>query len=324
MNNDLDQNRTDINSALLVINEILDERKESVFQIKATNTSKGYKTDWNHFISWCSKNGYDSLPVNDEAYAIYITTLALSGYKTSTITRRMSAISQAHFVAGYCSPKTLTVRMVIAGIRRAYGIKEIGKHPLHVDMLKSILNMLPNNLKGSRDKAILLIGFSGAFRRSEVVAIDVEHLHFNDTGLLIEMRKSITNQKKAGETVVIPYGVCRNTCPVKAVQDWIKNSGIKMGPLFRSINRHGQMYVNRLSDKAISLILKEYVKAAGFNEEFYSSHSLRVGFVVSAAMTGKSEQSIMAHTRLKTDRIISKYIQMAHMIQENGAIDIGL
>ncbi|OAB30294.1 hypothetical protein PMSD_21190 [Paenibacillus macquariensis subsp. defensor] len=319
----INRDATEIESAIVVIEEILEKHVEVNFSgTIAYSTSRGYKTDWSDFINWCSTYGYDSLPVDDEAYALYIAGLALNGYKTSTIKRRMSAISKAHIMAGYRNPKTEKVRKVIASVRRAYGTEEIGKEAILIDMLKEMLEYLPDNLKGTRDRAILLIGFAGAFRRSELVSIDIDHLQVKQQGLEILIAQ--TDQEIDGKPVIIPYGQGSSTCPIKAVQDWIQEAGINKGPLFRPINRHGQLGEKRLSGDAVSLIVKEYVIAAGFNKEQYSSDSLRAGLATSADIAGKREQSIMTQTRHKSDKMIRRYRQMENTIEVNAASDIGL
>ncbi|WNR43009.1 site-specific integrase [Paenibacillus roseipurpureus] len=304
-----------------IINDILDSTKKRISREKSTNTIRAYSADLDHFTTWCTEKGVNSVPVDDEIFAIYLTSLAISGYKTSTIYRKMSAISHAHIVNGFKRPKTVSIRKIILGIEDVYGNEEVIKTPVPVDLLKVMLSKVQLKLKGTRDKAILLIGFSGALRRSELVAINVEDISFNDKGIEVIIRKSNNNQNKSCEKLVIHYGNCIDTCPARAVQDLITLSGIKSGPLFRCNYRIGS---NRLNDRAVTLMLKRYVKAAGFDEKLFSSQSLRSGFIITATKAGYNDQSIMVRSRYNTSVMIRKYTALAEALHETEVKNIGL
>lgn len=275
-------------------------------------------------MKWCERFNLPSLPTNEETFAVYLTNLAHDGKKTSTIQRRMSAITRYHIEAGFPSPKTKRVKIVWAGIRRDLGTAEIGKLPVEIDTLKLMLNELPDSLIGIRDRSILLIGFAGALRRSEIVKLDIGDLKIVKEGLVLNIRHSKTDQEGKGESIAIPYGSNEETCPVRAFQAWIRASNIAAGPLYRSINRHHQINENRLSDRAVALIVKRYIEAIGLDERLYSGHSLRSGLATTAAMSGKSERSIMAQTRHRSEAMVRKYIRMGSLFVENAAADIGL
>lgn len=316
--------KQEISKANSLMNEILTEAKINVQESQSENTTKAYESDWRQFQLWCINNDFDSLPSNEETIALYLSYLAMEGYKTSTIHRKMSSIITAHRDKGYGSPVTQTIRRVMAGIRRRYGTEENGKKPILIDDILSMLKHIPENVKGIRDKALLLIGFAGAFRRSELVSLDVTDVRIDPKGLIVKIKKSKTDQFGQGQSLGIPFGKNKDTCPVEAYRTWLEVSNIKEGPIFRPINRHGHIQPKRLSDKAVSLIVKEYANAIGFEKSEYSGHSLRAGLATTAAMAGKDERTIMQQTRHKSAEMVRKYIRMSDMFVDNAADDIGL
>jgi len=308
------------------ISEVISERsKEYIQQAKSDNTKKAYKKDFTDFIQWCEACGVSSLPASVETVANYLTMLADGGYKTSTLTRRVSSISQAHQAAGYETPtSSLVVRSVLAGIRRELGTVENGKAPIMTEDIRAMVSVLPNNLLGNRDRVLLLLGFAGAFRRSELVSLNVEDLEFTRDGLKVTLRRSKTDQEGEGTLKGIAYGSHPETCPVRALQDWLETSAITSGPLFRSVNRHGQIQPGRLSDKAVALVVKRQAEAVGLNPQDYAGHSLRAGLATSAAMNGVSERSIMNQTGHKSVTMVRKYIRQGSLFNENASAMVGL
>lgn len=303
---------------------LMNEANTYMVHSKAENTVKSYRADLKHFVSWCERHQLPSLPTNEETYALYITSLAYDGLKASTIQRRMSAITRAHEMAGYESPATIKVRSVWAGIRRMHGTAETGKHPIVIELLKLLLEELPDKLIGVRDRALLLLGFAGAFRRSELVYLDAEDLSVSNDGLIVRIRKSKTDQDGQGTHIGIPYGTHAESCPVRAYLSWIEAANLESGPIFRPINRHGQIANRRLSDKAVSIIIKRYIASIGLDESLYSGHSLRSGLATTLAKLGKSERTIMAQTRHKSEAIVRRYIRMGSLFADNPVADIGL
>ncbi|MEK5183274.1 site-specific integrase [Paenibacillus sp. FSL P4-0288] len=255
--------RKEISNANSLMTEILAEAKLNIEESQSENTTLAYESDWIQFQKWCSSYGFSSLPSSDDTIGLYLTNLAMEGYKTSSIHRKMSAIITAHQDKGYGSPITQKVKRVMSGIRRRYGSNENGKKPLLVGDILSMLKQIPDNVKGSRDKALLLIGFAGAFRRSELVNLDVEDIRIDQKGLVVMIKKSKTDQYGQGQSVGIPFGRNKDTCPVEAYRSWLRISNLQKGPIFRPINRHGQIQMKRLSDKAVALIVKEYANTVG-------------------------------------------------------------
>jgi len=294
---------------------------------KAENTVRAYRSDWRHFSEWCAEKGFQALPATPEAVGLYISYLAKTeGLKASTIQRRLSAISQAHQAAGYESPtKHSAVRTVWAGVRRKHGTKQEGKAPVVVEMLRAMIRTCPpGTMLGLRDRALLLLGFAGAFRRSELVSLNVEDVEFTIEGLKVHLRRSKTDQEGEGIVKGIPFGSDPATCPVRALQAWLEASGITAGPLFRPVNRHGQVGARRLSDKAVALVVKRCAAAAGYDPKRFAGHSLRAGLITAAHLAGKSERSIMKQSGHRSVHILRKYIREASVFQDNAAVGIGL
>lgn len=299
--------------------------KTYVAHAKASNTLRAYRADWNDFTAWCEARGVQPLPATPETVALYLSELAASGKKTSTLQRRVSSISQAHQAAGYDSPtRSSKVRAVMAGIRRVHGSAEKGKAPILVDDLRRMVAQLPDTLLGVRDRAILLLGFAGAFRRSELVSLDVADLEFTRQGLIVTLRRSKTDQDGRGSKVGIPYGSNPETCPVRAVQAWLEATGITEGPLFRPINRHGQIQPARLSGEGVAIVVKRWAGAAGLDPDKFAGHSLRAGLATSAAIAGVNERAIMNQTRHRSVNMVRRYIRDGNLFRENAAAMVGL
>ncbi|GGE11943.1 integrase [Marinithermofilum abyssi] len=306
------------------LHEVLEKARRYTEQSKAANTTKSYRADWKDFTDWCRERSLNPLPAEPQTIALYLADLA-DRRKTSTLQRRISAISQAHQAAGYDSPtNSYMVRTVWAGIRRAKGMYQEGKDPVLIEDLRSMVNALPDTLTGKRDRALLLVGFGGGFRRSELVAIDKEDIQMLPRGMVIQLRRSKTDQDGRGEKVGIPRGSRPETCPIRALEEWLAESGIDSGPIFRPINRHGQVRNRRLTDRSVALIVKKAAESIGLDPHRFSGHSLRAGMATSAAMAGKDERSIMKQTRHKSTNMVRKYIRDGELFNQNALSDIGL
>jgi integrase len=216
------------------------------------------------------------------------------------------------------------VRTLMAGIRRAKGTAAAAKAPSLVEDIRAMLATLPEGLLGVRDRALLLIGFAGAFRRSEVVSLDHPDLAFGSSGLVITLRRSKTDQEGAGRKIGLPYGSDPVTCPVRAALAWLETSGISQGPVFRYINRHGQMQPGRLSDRAVAEVVKRCAVAAGLGRTKFSGHSLRAGFCTAAAIGGATERAIMNQTGHRSTNMVRRYIPDGNLFRENAATRLGL
>jgi integrase len=301
---------------------------------KAENTLRAYQSDWQHFAAWCQAQGLPALPAAPETVAAYLAAHAeeqswpagtQKALSVATLQRRLVAIGQAHKAAGLDDPaKAAGVKATWQGIRRAKGVAQRGKAPAVTDTIRRMVGELPEGILGQRDRALLLLGFAGAFRRSELVAIDREDVTFSREGAVVTVRRSKTDQEGAGQKKGIPYGSRPDTCPVRALQDWIETAGITTGPLFRPLNRHGQVLPGRLSDKGVARVVKRYAEAAGMDPSQYAGHSLRAGLATSAAAAGISERAIMAQTGHRSERMVRRYIRDGSLFRENAAAGVGL
>lgn len=309
---------------LVALQDVAEKAREYIGHARASNTLRAYQSDWRDFEGWCSAHSVASLPAASEVVVIYLTDLS-SRAKPSTLQRRISAISQAHQAAGYESPtKSSQVKAVWAGIRRVKGTAQQGKAPVTTPEIRAMIEHLPASLLGTRDRALLLLGFAGAFRRSELMSLDVEDVASTNDGAVVTLRRSKTDQEGQGTKKGIPYGSNPDTCPVRSVKAWIDAAGICEGPLFRSINRHGQLQPGRLTDQVVALVVKRAADAAGLDAGHFSGHSLRAGLATAAAMAGASERSIMAQTGHKSVNMVRRYIRDGSLFRENAAACVGL
>ncbi len=293
---------------------------------KSENTRRGYRADWSDFTAWCGLHDRPSMPAAPETLSAYVTELAaVRGLKASTIQRRLAAIAEAHKLAGFASPtEDAHFRATWKGIRRAYGTAQQGKAAATTPDVRAMAEALPDNLKGIRDRAILLVGFAGAFRRSELVNLDREDVQFPREGLTITLRRSKTDQEGAGAEIGIPYGSNPDTCPVRALEAWVEASEVDSGPLFRPINRHGQVQDSRLTAQSVALIVKNAATLAGLDPTDYAGHSLRSGLATAAAEAGVNEREIMQQTRHKSLPTVRKYIRRGSLFRDNAAGKVGL
>lgn len=292
---------------------------------QSENTRRAYASDWRDFCEWCRVAGQGSLPAAPGTLILYLSALAQSA-KTSTLTRRLSAISQVHQAAGFESPTHhLAVRKLMAGIRREKGTAQTGKRPVATEDLRAMVAMLSSKrILGVRDRALLLTGFAGAFRRSELVALNVDDMEINREGLIVTIRRSKTDPEGQGRRVGIPYGSTPATCPVRALQAWIEILGTHEGPLFRTINRHQQIGRKRLTAQSVALVVKRAATAAGLEAGQLAGHSLRAGLATAAAAAGVPERAIMAQTGHRSLMTLRKYIREGSLFLENAAAKVGL
>ncbi len=292
---------------------------------RARNTIRGYRFSFQQFQKWCTCIGLDAMPANPETIAMYLSAQA-GRLKASTLNHHLAAISKAHKSAGYQSPvkDNQLIAETMKGIKRTHGCALHQMMPILTEDLRLILRTLPRNVLGVRDRALLLIGFAGAFRRSELVGLDVADLSFGVEGLLITLRRSKTDQDGEGRQVAIPGGMHEDTCPVRALQAWLQAAGIGEGPVFRPINRHGRISANRLSGHAVGLVVKRCVGKAGITGGSFGGHSLRAGFVTSAARAGAPERQIMRTTGHKSLEMLGRYIRQANAFTDNAVLALGL
>lgn len=305
--------------------EAIDEQaKEFIAHSKASNTVKSYRKDWAHFVAWCADHGAMALPATAMTVARYLTDIQ-GAYKVSTLQRRIAAINAAHRSARHdvFSTRLEPLHSIWQGIVRTKGTAQTKKAPALTDDIRAMLDTLDDRLISIRDRALLLVGFAGAFRRSELVALNVQDVEFSARGLLVTLRRSKTDQTGEGQVIGIPYGSVQETCPVRALQAWLEASNHTEGAIFRSIDRHGNIK-ERIPDRAVALIVKRCAAAAGLDADHFAGHSLRAGLATSAALAGESLTDVMRQTRHKSERVAAGYIRVADAFRNNVAAKVGL
>jgi site-specific recombinase XerD len=284
---------------------------------KALSTRKAYGTDFRIFKAWCDGKGVGSLPAIPETVAAFLAAEAGAGVKPSTLSRRVAAIRYAHKLAGVETPTDAEgVKATMRGIRRTFGGARNKKAPAVAAKIRSMVATAPEGLAGLRDRALLLLGFAGAFRRSELVALDVADTEENETGLLVTIRGSKTDQERQGVTIAIARGDV--TCPVKALRAWLDAAGIEAGPLFRPIDKAATVAASRLTCRSVANIVKAYAARAGFDANTFSGHSLRAGFLTSAAAKGASIFKMMDVSRHKSVDTLRGYVRDAELFKDHA------
>lgn len=287
-------------------------------------TRRAYRSDWAHFKTWCAEKRVSALPTSPQALAAYITDLARTR-KVSTINRRLAAIAAAHRRAGKDSPTTHpSLRTVLEGLKRKKGMAAVRKAPALTSQIRDIVKELPKTLAGLRDRALLLLGFAGALRRSELVALDVEDVALCDEGLVLTIRRGKTDQRGYGRKVGIHRGKHEETCPVRALGEWLAAAEIESGPIFRAVDRFGRVAARRLSDKAVALIVKRHVDELGLDPRQFSGHSLRAGLTTSAIQVGVDPLDVQRHTGHASLEMLRRYIRDASVFRGNPTARIGL
>ena len=276
---------------------------------KASNTLRAYKSDYKDFASFCLKNGFKPMPSEPKIISLYLTYLSKS-CKFSTLKRRLASISVIHRLSGhYIDTKHPMITENLMGIKRVKGSHQKAKKPILINELKLIVNAIDkdgNEKNRFKNRALILVGFAGGFRRSELVAIVNEDVDFVPEGVKIFVKRSKTDQSGEGMTKGIPYFLNANYCPVISLKNWIEKSEIKSGKIFD------------MSDKSVALTIKKYTALVGLDSNKYSGHSLRSGFATSTAELGAEERSIMAMTGHKTTQMVRRYIQEANLFKNNA------
>ncbi|MDX7953362.1 site-specific integrase [Lichenihabitans sp. Uapishka_5] len=284
---------------------------------KSDATQRAYASDFSAFRAWCESVNAVALPADQATVAAYLASLADAGLKVSTITRRAAAISFAHKAHGHDSPTAQkAVKSVMRGIRRSIGTAVDAKAPATAKTITAMLKRAPGTLAGKRDRALLLIGFAAALRRSELVALNVADIERQPEGIIIRIRKSKTDQEGSGHEVAIPRG--SKLRPVEALDAWLSAAGITEGPLFRPVNKGDRLQPGRLEDRAVARIVKRYAIGAKLDPSAFSGHSLRAGFVTSALETGADLLKVMAQTRHRSVETVRKYDRRARIWQDHA------
>ena len=311
------------------IKALQEETLKNLQSSKAINTVRAYKSDFKDFGLFCVQNGFKNLPSDPKIVSLYLTHLSTKEVRLSTIKRRLVSIGVIHKMKGhYLDTKHPVIVENLMGIKRRKGTVQKGKKPILINELKKILKVIDEqniqDIKKLRDKSIILIGFSGGFRRNEIVSLDYEDLDFVHEGLKITVKRSKTDQFGEGSIKALPYFEDSVYCPVTILQRWLNISKINKGPLFRRFSKGSKLTNDRLTDQTVALLIKDYLNIAGIDSKNYSGHSLRSGFATSAAESGAEERSIMAMTGHKSAEMVRRYIKEANLFKNNALNKIKL
>jgi len=303
--------------------EQLDERARAYAEAaRAPATLRAYATDWRGFTGWCTAHGVDALPATPHTVALFLADLQR---QPSTLRRKLAAIAVMHRAAGHDSPTDHgIVRATFAGIRRERGVAPRPKTALLVDELRTAVATCGERRIDIRDRALILVVFAGALRRSEIVGLDVDDVRFEREGLVLRLRRSKTNQEGELEEVAVLHGSDAQTCPVRALQAWLMTAAIVYGPLFRAVDRSGRIGTGRLTARIVGERVKKIGARSGLDPQSYAAHSLRSGFATSAARANKSEAAIMRQGRWKSIPVARRYIRAGSRWHDHAGADIGL
>jgi site-specific recombinase XerD len=287
---------------------------EFIAAATSANTLRAYASDLAHFHAWGG-----SIPAEPVTVAQYLATHA-ENLSVATLARRLVAVRRAHVLGGFTDPaKTELVRLTIRGIRRRHGRPQRRVAPLKIDQLAEIVSRLGSATRDVRDRALLLVGFTGAFRRSELCAIDHQWIERAGQGVILTLRRSKTDQEGRGRSVAIPH-IGGPLCPDGALHAWLHVSGNTDGPLFRPVGKSGAVLTGRLSTSAVAMIVKQRVSLIGLDPNQYSGHSLRAGFATSAAAAGLSAWEIKGRTGHVSDAVLGSYIREADLFKSVATI----
>lgn len=316
----------------LRVGELEAKIARAVSWTRAPATLRAYRSDWADFTIWCQTLGVDPLPARPEVLAAYVCELAQpdddrAPAAVATIERRLSAITQAHRLAGHPTPRSdPLVAETLKGIRRLLGVAPRGRKAgmLTADVKAAVAAIDLETTAGVRDRALLLLGFAGGMRRSELVGLDIGDLEANPDGYVARLRRSKTDQEGSGRQVPIVYGTEPGCCPVRSVRAWVNSAGIVDGPLFRPVDRHGTVSPRRLSSQSVALVIKRHMAGLGHPGGDFAGHSLRRGHATSAAHGGAPERTIMATTGHRSTRTVRSYIEDGQLFDDPSGSYLGL
>ncbi len=304
------------------VKKLHEETLENLKSSKANNTLRAYKSDFRDFGAFCAKHGFNSMPTEPKVVSLYLTHLSASS-KISTLRRRLVSIGVVHKIKGhYLDTKHPVIIENLMGIKRKKGSIQTGKKPILINHLKQIINIIDEQkiekIKKLRNRTLILIGFGGGFRRTELISINHEDLDFVEEGVKITLRRSKTDQFGEGLIKGLPYFSNDKYCPVSSLKRWINLSKINTGPIFRRFAKGSILTSHRLTDQSVVLIIKDCLKLAGIESQNFSGHSLRSGFATVAAESGADERSIMAMTGHKSTQMVRRYIREANIFKNNA------
>lgn len=322
----------------IALADLADTARDYAAAARSENTIRAYRAGWSAFAAWAEARGLATMPAAPEAVALYVADIA-GTVSPATIDARLAAISAAHRAVGHPSPtKHEAVRVVRRGVRVTHGTEQRRVRPVTVPDLRRMVDDLGDDLTAARDRALLLVGFAAALRRSELVGLDVADVTettyqvtdettgelVTRDGLLVRVRRSKTDQEGAGRTIAIPAGDHAPTCPLRAWRTWLRLSGITEGPAFRRVRVGGAVGADRLSGQAVANIIKGHAERAGLDPATVAGHSLRAGLATAAAERGVPERVIAATTGHKSMTILRRYIRDGDLFRENAAGAVGL
>jgi len=298
----------------LALADRVERLRDTVNEAHAENTRRAYSVDWKDFQAFCLSIQVDTLPATPEAVMLYIDDMANErGLSVATIRRRLASIAAAHRAGGADDPtKDERVRLTWRGTRRTVGTAQRQAAAVLPSHISAMLATMPEGAAGLRDKALLLVGFTGAFRRSELVAVAVEDIEWTPSEARVTVRRSKTDQEGVGQVKKIPTAPRGVPCPVKALRAWLEGSGVERGPIFRAIHRSGRVAPDALTPQSVGLILKRAARRAGLDASVLSGHSLRAGFVTAAVENGANDHEIMDQTGHKSSDMVRRYRRQAN------------
>ena len=303
--------------AIAMLQDDLAAARSFVDASSAASTRRADQSDWRIFSAYCEARGLSPLPAAADTVMAFLSAEAMGGAKSSTLGRRVAAIRFAHKAAGIePSTNSEAVKAVMRGIRRTVGAAKVQKAPATADRVREMLDRCPDTIRGKRDRALLALGFAGAFRRSELVALTVEDLVEAPDGFRITIRHSKTDQEGQGQEVAIPRGA--RLRPVEAVQAWLAASGITSGPIFRAVGKAGRVSGAALSAGSVADLVKEYAGAVGLDAATFAGHSLRAGFITSAAEAGATVFKMMEVSRHKSVDTLRGYVRRADLFRDHA------
>ncbi|HEY2512839.1 MAG TPA: site-specific integrase [Polyangiaceae bacterium] len=292
-------------------------------ETRAPATRHAYRTDFRSFEGWCGERGFVALPASPATIGVYLAALAGEGRRTSTLERALSGIGDAHRVRGYPWHRAHpAIADVLRGIRRRHGVAPAQKAPVGDGELARMLEALGGDLVDHRDRAVLTLGWMGAFRRSELVALRVEDLVRTPEGLMVRMRRSKGDQEGRGVEKAIPYAAQTALCAVRALEGWLEASGVTEGPLLRAVARGGQVAAEGLCDRTVARIIKRAAAKVGLDPARLAGHSLRAGFATTAAKKGKTLDAIVRQTGHRSERVARSYIRPGGVFEGNAAVGL--
>lgn len=307
----------------LALVDLVESARGYAADSRAGSTRRAYASDAQRFEDWCHAKGLPAIPASPAAVAVYLAALADRGCRPSTIERALAGIAHAHRSRGFEWQRAHpAITAVMTGIRRRCGTAPSRKAPVVDHDLVALVGTLSEDLAGLRDRALLTLGWFGAFRRSELVALNVSDLAEVREGLVVAVRRSKGDQEAHGAEKGIPFASNVNVCPVRSLRAWLEASGLREGPLFRALHRNGRMSAAALSDRSVALIVQRAARGAGLDATTLGGHSLRAGFATTAAKKGKSLDAIMRQTLHKSEKVARGYIRHAKLFDDNAAVGL--